>query len=149
MIDTAMISAMSGVLGSLVGSSSAVAVAWITQKTVGKRELMGAEIRKREILYGEFISKCTQVLMDSFGHALEEPAKLLPVWAHVNRIRLCSSKPVLIEAENVMRRITEQYFSPNLSLEEMRELARSQNADPLAAFGAACRAELDKMLERL
>ena len=149
MIDTAMISAMSGVLGSLVGSSSAVAVAWITQKTVGKRELIRIEMRKREMLYGEFISKCTQVLMDSFGHALEEPEKLLPVWALVNRIRLSSSKSVLAEAENVMRRITEQYFSPNLSLDEMRELARSQSADPLEAFGAACRAELDKMLGRM
>jgi hypothetical protein len=91
MIDSTIISAMSGVFGSLVGSSSAV----------------------------------------------------------VNRIRLCSSKPVLIEAENVMRRITEQYFSPNLSLEEMRELARSLSGDPLEAFGAACRAELDKMLGRV
>jgi len=140
---------MSGVFGSLVGSSSAVAVAWITQKTVGKRELIRIEIRKREVLYGEFISKCTHVLMDSFGHALEEPEKLLPVWALVNRIRLCSSKPVLIEAENVMHRITEQYFSPNLSLEEMRELARSLSGDPLEAFGAACRQELDNMLGRV
>jgi len=149
MMDTATIGAMSGVLGSLVGSSATVAATWITQKTQSRRELLRIEIRKREMLYGEFISKCTQVLMDSFGHALEEPEKLLGVWALVNRIRLCSSKPVLAEAENVMRRITEQYFSPNLSLEEMRELARSQTSDPLAAFGAACRAELKTMHGRL
>ena len=147
MMDSATISAMAGVLGSLVGSSATIATAWITQNTAGRRELVRKEIRKREMLYGEFICECTKLLMDSFGHALEEPDKILPVWALINRIRLCASSAVLAEAQNVMRRITEQYFSPNLTLEEMRALARS--ADPLEAFGAASRAELNMMRGRI
>jgi hypothetical protein len=42
-------------LGSLVGGSATVATAWITQRTLSKRELMGAEIRTHEACYGEFI----------------------------------------------------------------------------------------------
>jgi len=45
-----------------------------------------------------------------------------------------------------LRRITEQYFSPNLSVEELHSLIRSgSNADPLKAFGDACRVELKSM----
>jgi hypothetical protein len=43
-----------------------------------------------------------------------------------------------------LQRITEQYFSPNLSVEEIRALVRSggADADPLKSFGEACRIEL-------
>ena len=54
-MDAAIVSAMAAVFGSLVGGSATVATAWITQNTLNKRELIGAEIRKREKLYGKFI----------------------------------------------------------------------------------------------
>jgi len=144
-MDATMLTAMSGVLGSLVGGGATVATTWVTQRTVTKRELMQLEIRKRESLYGEFISECAKVLVDAFTHTLEQPDKLLPIYALINRIRLCASKPVLTEAEHVLRRLAEQYFLRNLTVEELRQLARSEHADPLKAFGEACRAELQSM----
>lgn len=147
-MDTMILTAMSGVLGSLVGGSATVATAWVTQKTVNRRELIQTEIRKRETLYGEFIGECAKLLVDAFTHTLEQPEKLLPIYAHINRIRLCASPPVLIEAEHVLRRITEQYFLRNLTIEELTRLARSEDADPLKAFGEACRAELKSMRTR-
>jgi len=145
-LDTALISAMAGVLGSLVGGSSTVAMTWITQKTLTRRELLQVEMRKRETLYGEFIAECAKLLMDSLAHTLERPETLLVAYALVNRIRLSASDAVLVEAESVMRRITDQYFSRNLSLEEMRELAATGNAaDPLKSFGEICRMELKSM----
>jgi hypothetical protein len=147
-MDTMILTAMSGVLGSLVGGSATVATAWVTQKTVNRRELIQTEIRKREMLYGEFIGECAKLLVDAFTHTLEQPEKLLPIYAQINRIRLCASQPVLIEAENVLRRITEQYFLRNLTIEELTRLARSEDADPLKEFGEACRAEIKSMRTR-
>ena len=147
-MDTMILTAMSGVLGSLVGGSATVATAWVTQKTVNRRELIQAEIRKRETLYGEFIGECAKVLVDAFTHTLEQPEKLLPIYAQINRIRLCASQPVLVEAEHVLRRITEQYFLKNLTIEELTRLARSEDVDPLKAFGEACRAEIKSMRTR-
>ncbi len=141
-MDSTTLAAMAGVLGSLVGGSATVATAWLTQSTQSRRELTQREIRKREMLYGEFIAECAKLVMDSFTHTLDAPEKLLPLYALVNRIRLSASKPVLAEAEHLLTRITEQYFSRNLTLEEIRELARSEDADPLKSFGEACRAEL-------
>jgi hypothetical protein len=141
-MDTALLGAMSAVLGSLVGGSASVATTWMAQKTVGKRELAREELRKREALYGEFIGECAKLLVDAFSHELDHPDKLLSIYALINRIRLCASRPVLTEAEHLLARITEQYFANSLTVEELRALVRSKETDPLRAFGEACRAEL-------
>jgi hypothetical protein len=143
-MDPAIVSAMAAVLGSLVGGSATVVTAWVTQRTLSKRELLGAEIRTRQTLYGEFIRECSKLVVDSFTHTLDKPETLLPVYEVLNRIRLCASDVVLTEAERTLATITEQYFSPNLSIEEMRVLVR-RSADPLKSFGEACRVELTSM----
>jgi hypothetical protein len=146
-MDPAIVSAMAAVLGSLVGGSATFATAWITQRTRSKRELIGAEIHARETLYGEFICACSKLVVDSFERTLDKPETLLPAYELLNRIRLCACDAVLAEAEQVLQRITEQYFSPNLSVEEIRALVRSggADADPLKSFGEACRIELKSL----
>ena len=104
---------MAAVAGSLVGGSATIATTWITQRTSIKRELISEELRKRETLYGEFINECSKLAIDS-----------------------------LAEAEAVLKRIAEQYFSPNVSLDEFRTIALSQDGDPLKSLGEACRFEL-------
>src|SRR6185295_15757813 len=99
-----------------------------------------ADMRKREKLYAEFIGECAKLLIDAFTHTLDDPQKLLTLYALTNRIRLTASQPVLAEAEHLLSHITDQYFSRNLTFDEMRELAHSTSADPLRAFGEACRA---------
>jgi hypothetical protein len=141
-MDTSFMTAMAGVLGSLVGGSATVATTWITQRTLGKRDLLRMQIRRREELYGEFINECSTRLLDSFEHHLEKPGILLDTYALLNRIRLCASDSVLGEREKVMHLIAEQYFSPNLSVEELQTLIRSRDRDPLKAFGEAYRREL-------
>ena len=96
-METAFIGAMAGVLGSIVGGSATVMTAWITQKTLNKRALIGAEVRKRKILYGGLISECSNLVTDSLTRTLDEPETLLPAYALLNRIRLTASVAVLNE----------------------------------------------------
>jgi len=144
-MDPAIVSAMAAVLGSLVGGSATVATAWVTQKTLSKRELISAEIRTRQTLYGEFIRECSKLVVDSFTHTLDKPETLLPAYEVLNRIRLCASAAVLGEAEEMLKRLTEQYSLPNLSVEEIRKLVQARGPDPLKSFGEACRVELKSM----
>ena len=144
-MDTALIGALSAVLGSLVGGSASVATTWMAQKTLNRREVLREELRKREALYGEFIGECAKLFMDAFTHNLEKPESLLPVFALINRVRLCASREVLAEAERVLTRLTDQYFAKNLTVEELRELVHTEQADPLRDFGEACRAELKSL----
>lgn len=141
-MDTALLGALSAVLGSVVGGSASVATTWMAQKTVGRREFAREELRKREALYGEFIGECAKLFMDAFTHNLDKPEILLPVFALINRIRLCASRKVLAEAERLLGRLSDQYFAKNLTVEELRKLAHTEQGDPLSAFGEACRAEL-------
>ena len=144
-MDATIVSALSGVLGSLVGGSATIAATWVSQKTLSKRELIRDEIRYREALYGDFIRECSKQVIASFDRTLDKPETLLSVYELINRIRLSASDAVLTEAEHVLQRIMEQYFAPNLSVEEVRALATSATSDPLRAFGEACRAELKSM----
>jgi hypothetical protein len=148
-MDTAWITALSGVLGSLVGGSTTAATTWITQRTASRRELLQTEFRHRESVYGEFISECSNRLIDAMTHTLDKPETLLTAYALLNRIRLSASPAVLAEAEHLLRRITEQYFSENLTVEQVRAIALSEGADPLKPFGEACRAEFASLSARL
>jgi hypothetical protein len=145
-MDVTTISALSAIFGSVVGGSVTVATGWITQKTLNKRELVRIELRSRQMLYGKFVGECATLLVDAFTHTLEKPETLLPVYALLNRIRLCASPAVLSEAEKLLRRITEQYFAKNLDLAQMRALATAGDSDPLQDFAEACRVELRAVL---
>ena len=148
-MDNVSVTAMAGVLGSLVGGSATVATTWLTHRTQTRREFIRLEMRKREMLYGEFVSECAKLLVDAFVHTLEKPQTVLPVYSLINRIRLTASVPVLEAAENLLRRITEQYFATNMTVEDLRRLAMSGEGDPLKLFGEACRVELSSMRSRL
>ena len=144
-MDTATIGALSAVLGSLVGATATAATTWMAQRALNRSKQIKDEMRRREALYGEFISECAKLAVDALAHSLEKPETLLPAYALLNRIRLCASTEVLAEAENVLRRVTEQYFAKNLPMEQIRQFAFSRHGDPLEAFGQACRAELEAM----
>src|SRR4026207_818726 len=104
-MDNSLISAMAAVLGSLVGGSATIATTWISQRTATRRELIGEELRKRETLYGEFISECSKLAIDALAHGMEKPETLWTAYALLNRIRLSASEAVLAEAEAVLKRI--------------------------------------------
>ena len=144
-MDASIVTASAAVMGSLVGGSATVVTAWITQKQASRREIVGAEIRKREALYSEFIAVCSGLAIDSFVRELESPETVMPAYALLNRIRLCASDGVLAAADETVRHITEQYFARNLTIEELRELARTAGTDPLGPFSAASRHELNAL----
>jgi hypothetical protein len=149
-MDTAIVGAMAGILGSLVGGTATVATTWVTQRTLSRRELIRADIKIRQTLYSQFISECSKRLIDSFERTLDKPETLLTTYELLNRIRLCASDAVLAEAERTLKLIAEQYFSPNLSIEQVRALLRSSSStDPLRPFGEACRVELKSMRSAL
>ena len=140
-MDTTIVTALAGIVGSLCGGSASVATAWVTQKTRNKRERIRAEVKKREALYGEFINECSQRVMDSLARNLDKPETLLSIYVLLNRIRLCASEAVLAQAQEIVRFIMEQYLAPNVSVEELHERVHNDGIDPLKAFSEACRRE--------
>jgi hypothetical protein len=142
-MDPAVISALSAVLGSVVGGSASIATAWFSQTTQGRRESLRSEIQKRETLYGEFIAECSKLVIDALDHTLSKPEILVNVYSLENRIRLAASNAVVDAAAAVIKRILEIYFGPNKSVDEFRTVDFSD--DPIKVFSEACRNELSAL----
>jgi hypothetical protein len=144
-MDPALLSASAAVLGSLTGGSASIATAWLTQGTQGRRQAVQVEMRKREVLYADFITECSKLVLDALDHTLDQPGTLLQAYSLVNRIRLTSSDAVLHEAEAAMQEIIATYRAPNLPIEKFREISMDTSRDPLRAFSEACRDELKSL----
>ena len=111
-----IVSVMAGVLGSLVGGSATVATAWITRRRSLRRELMSGDMRQREKLYGDFIAAMREASRRRLHpHARRSRRNCSHSMRLSNRIRLTASPPVLAEAEHLLSRIADQYFSRNLT----------------------------------
>jgi hypothetical protein len=144
-LDPSIVSALSALLGSVVGGSATISAAWLTQKTQSERERIGVDARRREQLYAEFVSECSKLIIDSLDHTLDDPAKLQEVYALQNRVRLIGTDPVDRAADETVRRIVTQYLKPNLTSDEVQQVALSHQHDPLRPFAEACREELKAM----
>jgi len=86
-------------MGSLVGGASSIGTAWFTHRAQSKQELLNSDLRRREQIYTEFIVECSRLLIDALDNPLNDPAALLQVYALQNRIRLSSSKEVVLVTE--------------------------------------------------
>ena len=144
-LDPSLVSAFAALAGSLVGGSASIATAWVTHKTQSTQARMRTEIASREQLYAEFIAECSKLIIDSLDHSLDDTAKLMHVYALQNRIRLVGSDRVCRAAEETVRTIVTQYLEPNLTRDEVHQMALSNGKDPLRPFADACRDELNAM----
>jgi hypothetical protein len=141
-MDQNLITAMAGVLGSVSGASAAIATTWISQKSQTIRERARSETRKREILYGDFITEASRLVVDAWDHSLDRPDMLVKLYATLGRIRLVSSDAVLTAAEECCKGIVELYAKPNRTIDEIYTVARTNEADVFKRFSDACRVEL-------
>jgi hypothetical protein len=138
----AYISALMGLAGVAIGGLASFATAWTTHRSQVKEKQREVEAAKREKLFSDFIAEATRLYGDAISHQKDDVSDLVLLYALVAQMRLISSRPVVDAAELAMARIVETYLTPNRSLSEMRDLARSGAMNFLLDFGEACRAEL-------
>src|SRR6266481_2436316 len=115
-----VVTALAALLGSVAGASAAIATTWISQRSQTRRDLAKSEMRKRETLYGEFITEAARLLSDAFDHTLDKPEKLVQLYATPNR-PWCE-----ITRQSLFRcRILDVYATPNRTVEELIGAIRS------------------------
>ena len=145
-MDSSLTTGIVAVFASLVGSYASIATAWVTQHYQKIREQARSELRRRETLYGEFITETARVTSDAFEHSLEHPETLSTLYALLGRIHLVASDPVYQAAKKCCSYIVDLYSKPNLSIEQIYEQLRA--SDHPLAFAAACRVELDEYVHQ-
>ncbi len=85
---------------------------------------------------------------DALEHNFNDPKNLIPSYALLGRIRLGSSRQVLVAAEEVIRLIIDAYSKTNLTAEQIQSVAMS-GEDPLRDFSDTSRAELESLQRQL
>jgi hypothetical protein len=141
-MDSSLVTATAALLGSLAGASASIFTTWMTQRSQLIRERAVEELRRRELLYEDFIKEASNSVIDALSNSLDRPDKFVKLYANLSCIRLLSSQPVLAAAEACCGRIVDLYSKPNLSVDQIRTSFQVDHFDPLREFSAACRAEL-------
>jgi hypothetical protein len=145
-MDPAILSAVSGLTGAVIGAVSSLATSWLSQRDQLRAQALRHEADKREALYAEFITEASKRYIDAWDHQAEGPEVIAGLHSALGRMRLSSSNEVIYAAGEVIRLVTEAYADANRTFDEARERVRvGPEADPLKDFAEACRVELQAL----
>jgi len=147
-IDPALLSALSALVGALIGGTASLVAAIYTQRYQDRLQRVAREATKREQVYADFIMSASKLLLNAYVHdgiTLNGDEQHLVGLA--NRMRLFAPPNVIDEAEAVIKGLIEISLKPSLDLRKLAiaELSKERNSDPLLPFSLACRQDLDKV----
>ena len=147
-MDTAILSATSALIGSLIGGMSTLAASWLSLRGRLRAQALVQEAAKREALYAEFIIEASRRLSEAWSHQAESPEVVAGLYSAHQRMRLTSSDEVIRVADQVIRLVIQAYAAPDKTFDELRQhiAASDEQWDPLRGFAEACRAELRTLL---
>jgi hypothetical protein len=139
-MNIAYLSALAALSGSAIGALATIATTWLTQRYQDRAQRKAAESIRRERLFGEFIDLASKLLGDALTHPLEDPAKMVPLYANLGKLRLFASKETIKQARGVLEHILAIYDLPNKDFRAMP--GDADGLDILASFTQTCRDEL-------
>jgi hypothetical protein len=147
-IDPALLSAISALVGTVMGGGASLVAAIYTQHNQDRQQRVKRELTKRETVYADFIMNASKLLLNAYvqdGPILNSDVQHLMGLA--NRIRLFSPPDVIAEVEVVIGGLIEIALKPSVDLRKlaMAKLSRSGELDLLLPLSLACRADLDQV----
>ena len=136
-MDTAILSASAGLIGSLIGGASTFAASWLTQRRMLRTQTIMQHAMQRQALYSDFIVEASKRLTEAWNHQAEGPEVIAG---------LTSSSEIIKRAEQVIRHIIAACADPNRTFDEFKQHVQDpEPADPLRDFTEACREELTSL----
>jgi hypothetical protein len=140
-LNAAYISALSALAGSAIGALASLGTTWLTQTHQDQTRRRAQDNVRRERVFVEFIDLSSKVWVDALVQtAMDDPTKIVPLYATMGKLRLFASKRTVEAAEQVMEQLVETYYAPKFDLHSRPSI--DSRADILRAFADACRDEL-------
>ncbi|BCH07442.1 hypothetical protein MesoLj131c_17000 [Mesorhizobium sp. 131-3-5] len=137
----AYISGLAAMAGSAVGALASSATTWLTQRHQSDAQRRSVDASRRARLFGEFINQASETYADAIAcERLQNPAKLVPIYAAISKLRMIATAGTIEAAEIVLQEILEAYDQPPLVPRGHDRNGRS--SDILRFFAECCRAEL-------
>ena len=143
MFDSAgYLSAVAALVGTFVGGITSIATSWPGQQRQTREQRRAREKAELQALYKQFIQDASKLYIDALEHNTTEIAKLVDIYAMLNRMRVLSSPNVIAAADNALRMIIDTYAEENRTFAGIRQSLSHGFPDPLRAFSEACHEEL-------
>ena len=140
-MNPAYISAISVLCGSAIGALASLVTPRLANRHEHEMRRRRQENVRRERIFLEFIDLASQGFIDALVQtSIENPSKLVPLYATMGKLRLFASDQTMAAAETVMNRIIETYYAPKLQLQTRP--AMDASSDILREFSKTCRADL-------
>jgi hypothetical protein len=133
-IDPAHLSAVSALIGALIGGSASQTAAVYTQRRQDCLQRIARETTKRETVYADFIMTASKLLLEAdvnVGLGLDVDEQRLICLA--NRMRLFVPRSVIEQAPTVIEAVVGISRQPGLDLQKLtaEEVAKRRHSDPL------------------
>jgi hypothetical protein len=148
-MDTAYISAISALAGSVIGGLTSGFTTWLSQRSQARAGMVAHDLARREDLIRDFIIAASKTYGDAIVNSEPKMPEIVDLYAMVSRMRVLNMPKSVVCADDVMRSILDTYFSPNRTLADIRELVKTGGGvDPLKDFSEAPREELRVLAPR-
>jgi hypothetical protein len=143
-MNPAYISAISVLCGSAIGALASVVTPRLANRHQHEMRRRRQENVRRERIFLEFIDAASQAFVDALVNtSIENPTKLVPLYATMGKLRLFASEETVAAAERVMNQVIETYYTPKLEFQAKPTVDAS--SDVLREFSETCRAELREL----
>ena len=142
-MNPAYFSAIAALLGASIGGLTSFASSWFTQRSQLRFTHWEAHKSKREALYVEFINEAARLLADALEHQKDQIEPLVKLVALTARMRLVSSRPVIVTATQAVDEIIAVYLGPNYALRDLLPEIQKGRVRFFDDFGEACRQDLE------
>jgi hypothetical protein len=144
-LDVSIISALAALTGAAVGGLTSGMAAWLNHRSQVRVEWALHEKSRRQTLYRDFIEDAAKCYIDALQHDKADIPGLVSLYAKLSAMRAVSSKKVVQQADDVVRKILDAYLEPDKSFVELREMAIDGTIDLLRGFSEVCRDEFERM----
>ena len=142
-MDTAFISALSALAGSIVGGFTSGFTTWLGHRSSAKAGRRLHNVTQRENLYRDFVIAASEAFADAVTHSEPQLQQIVTLYSMLSRMRILSSPQVVECADRTVASIVDTYFSPNRTFLEIHALIKSgEPVDPLREFSEVAREEL-------
>jgi hypothetical protein len=129
-MDTALVSALAALDGSMIGGMTSLTASWLSKRVEFDAEQLAHDLTRREDLYKDFIEEASKWYTHAYEHESTELANLVGLYALVGRMRIISSNRIVESADQVVRIIIETYRAPNKGLADVVELLDNDAMNP-------------------
>ena len=142
-MDSAYVSAIAALLGSVVGALSTGIANWISQRAQEQAKTRAHEVSRREDLFRDFIVAASKTYAAAIVTSEPQLPELIALYGMVSRMRVFCAARTVACAEKVMLTTIDTFFRPNKTIREVHEMMiAGKGIDPLQEFSGAARDEL-------